>query len=321
VISSSRTFADSKTRIGSGGFNRGQSGNQTSKIPNSGSGRVGNLNSNPTHKFGNINSEKFGNHGSSHTPNNGTKISGGFPRPNVGTKLPQHGNSNHSSNSGHGTASVHGKPIVKVPGLQGHGTRPDLKVTLPSNLHNKIGHTIKLPNGNTTKPIAANVTQLLKHKGHPVHVQPQIQQIVQKAPKHLCHQPHFNWWVSTCHHHCHQNYGCWNVTEQYWDCWTPCSWQVVQHEQFSYYVGLSCVHIPDMQAYGVQSVVNGSPAHLGGLLPGDLILTVNAQPVMDPNLVNAELVRGRLDLQVIREGVPTPITLSVFPRLVQSVSF
>jgi S1-C subfamily serine protease len=76
-----------------------------------------------------------------------------------------------------------------------------------------------------------------------------------------------------------------------------------------------------MQAYGVQSVNPGSPAQLAGLQPGDLILTVNGQPVFDPNLVNTELVRGRLDLQVIREGLPAPIQLTVFPRLVQTVSF
>ena len=76
-----------------------------------------------------------------------------------------------------------------------------------------------------------------------------------------------------------------------------------------------------MQAYGVQSLVPGSPAQLSGLLPGDLILSVNGQTVFDPNLINTELVRGRLDLQVIREGFSTPIQLTVFPRLVQTVSF
>ena len=76
-----------------------------------------------------------------------------------------------------------------------------------------------------------------------------------------------------------------------------------------------------MQAYGVQSVVNGSPAQLSGLQPGDLILTVNGQPVFDPNLINSELVQGRLDLQVIREGAPAALLITVFPRLVQSVSF
>ena len=75
-----------------------------------------------------------------------------------------------------------------------------------------------------------------------------------------------------------------------------------------------------MQAYGVQSLVPGSPAQLSGLLPGDLILSVNGQTVFDSNLINTELVRGRLDLQVIREGFATPNQLTVFPRLVQTVS-
>jgi len=76
-----------------------------------------------------------------------------------------------------------------------------------------------------------------------------------------------------------------------------------------------------MQAYGVQTVISHSPAQLAGLQTGDIILTVNGQPVFDPSLVNTELVRGRLDLQVIREGLLSPMPLTVFPRLVQNVSF
>jgi len=76
-----------------------------------------------------------------------------------------------------------------------------------------------------------------------------------------------------------------------------------------------------MQAYGVQTVVNGSPAQLAGLVPGDLILAVNGQTAIDPNLVNREVNRGRLDLQVMRNGSPLALQLVVFPRLVQNVSF
>ena len=76
-----------------------------------------------------------------------------------------------------------------------------------------------------------------------------------------------------------------------------------------------------MQAYGVQSVIAGSPAHQGGLQSGDLIVSVNGQTVLDSNLVNLEVPRGRLDLVVIREGSPEPLSLVVIPRLVQVVSY
>ncbi len=86
-------------------------------------------------------------------------------------------------------------------------------------------------------------------------------------------------------------------------------------------MSLNATYIPEMQAYGVQTLVAGSPAQLSGLLPGDLIVSVNGQTVFDPNLINNELVRGRLDMQILREGMATPIQLTIFPRLVPTVSF
>ena len=50
-------------------------------------------------------------------------------------------------------------------------------------------------------------------------------------------------------------------------------------------------------------------------------MSVNGQTVLDPNLVNTEVSRGRLDLVVIREGSPEPVALIVIPRLVQVVSY
>ena len=84
---------------------------------------------------------------------------------------------------------------------------------------------------------------------------------------------------------------------------------------------MNAIYIPDMQAYGVQNLIDGSPAQLSGLLAGDLILSVNGQTVFDQNLINVELTKGRLDLQVVREGFATPIQLTVFPRLMQTMSF
>lgn len=283
IATGSMTFGDSKNRMGSGGFNRGQGDNNGGQNAGSLSGRLGNLNGSTWNGKGHGNS---GNGGSGNGQPGGINISGGSHQQQHGIKLPNHGNN--------------------------------------ANILSQIGrngHSVLLPNGTKTKPIALNVAQILKHNGPSVQGQPQIHNIVATAPKHLCGQPHFSWWVNVCHNHCHTNYGCWNVHNQYWDCWTPCNWQVVRCEQFTYYIGLNCTYIPDMQAYGVQSVNDSSPAQLAGLQPGDLILTVNGQPVFDPNLVNTELVRGRLDLQVIREGLSAPILLTVFPRLVQTVSF
>ena len=283
IATGSRTFGDSKNRMGSGGSNRGQGNSNSGQHSGSLSSRIGNLSG------GNWNGNKHGNSG------NGESGSGQPGGTNVS------GNSNHQQHR------------IKLPL---HGSNGIAQSQIGQN-----GHSLLHSNGTKTKSIAVNVAQILKHNGPSVQVQPQIQNIVATAPKHLCGHPHFSWWVNVCHNHCHTNYGCWNVNNQYWDCWTHCNWQVVRCEQFSYYVGLNCTYIPDMQAYGVQSVNDGSPAQLAGLLPGDLILTVNGQPVFDPNLVNTELVRGRLDLQVIRQGLPAPILLTVFPRLVQTVSF
>ncbi len=298
LASASRTFGESKFRGMSGGSNRGANVSQTGQTSrsfglNKSNLTANNFSGNPL----NGNHTNSGNNGSGQGSPNGIKLNGGFNPQNHGIQLPQLGNNQNGQNSG------------------------QAKINLPSNLQKKIGHTIQLPNGTKTQTIGINAGQILKQKGSNLQMQGQIKNICGTAPKHLCNQPKFSWWVNVCHEHCHSNYGCWNVNQQYWDCWTPCNWQVVQCQQFSYFVGLSATYIPDMQAYGVQSVISNSPAHLSGLLPGDLIQSVNGQTVFDANLINTEIPRGRLDLQVIREGFATPLQLTVFPRLVQTVSF
>ncbi len=298
IATGSRTFGDSKNRIGSGGFNRNnQNNHQNNNHQNN--NHQNNNKHNGGQNFGSL-SGRFGNLSGGHGHGNGNSGNGGTGN----------GNSGGNKMSGGSHQQHHG---IKLSHLGNNG-----------NHQNQIGqsrHTIQLPNGTKTNSIAINVGQLLKHTGHSKHVQPQIHNIVASAPKHLCGQPHFSWWVDVCHNHCHTNYGGWNVNNQYWDCWTPCNWQVVRCEQFSYYIGLNCTYIPDMQAYGVQSVNDGSPAQFAGLQTGDLIVTVNGQSVFDAKLVNSELVRGRLDLQVLRQGAPAPIFLTVLPRVVQTVSF
>lgn len=316
VTVASVSMADSKSRLGSFGGNRG-SGNNQSSSSNAFRARPGlNGSSSSSHKVINNGGVTIGNHSNSSTNNN-------FRKPKVDFR-PGNVISGHVQNNG-GTGNTQGH-------REQHDRKPDFKVTLPPHLQNQIGNgnhrpikfpTVNLANGTKVKPAPIDISHILKHKvpqGNG-NAQPQIQNIVAKAPKHLCVHPHFNWWVSICHHHCHTHYGCWNVDYNYWNTWTPCTWHVVQCQQLSYYVGLTCIHIPDMQAYGVQSVVEGSPAHQGGLQSGDLIVSVNGQTVLDPNLVNLEVPRGRLDLVVIREGSSEPVALVVIPRLVQTVSY
>jgi len=248
LATSSRTFGDSKVRIGGGGSGRGQVGSHNGPSASSVNARPRGLSGNNGHQ--NSGHQNSGNH-SSHSHNGGSGNSGkglgGFHVGNQGVKWPQASNGHADS---HGDS---GKPIIKFPGQSGHGQsghgqpghggRPNFNAPLPPNLHNKIGHTIPGLNGTKLKPVGINVDHILKHHGPSNHAQPQIQNIVASAPKHLSSHQHFSWWVSTCHSHCHTNYGCWNTNSSYWDCWTPCNWQVVQCEQFSFYVGLGCVHM------------------------------------------------------------------------------
>jgi hypothetical protein len=293
LASTSRTFGDSKTRKSFSGSGRTQSGIQNGKSSGTLSSRQGSLN----HIHSNGNHGDSGNTESRQGNPGGTRLNAGFNPQNLGNKLKL---------SGKESNGAHSNPVT---------------INQPLNARRKIGHLIKLPNGTKTPAVGINAAQFLKHKGTASLGHGQIQNILATAPKHLCSHPKFSWWINVCHHHCHANYGCWNVSQQYWDCWTPCHWHVVQYQQLSYFVGLNAIHIPEMQAYGVQDLVAGSPAQLSGLLPGDLIISVNGQPVSDPNLMNMELGRGRLDLQVIREGFATPIDMTVFPRMVQTMSF
>jgi len=316
IVVASHCYGDSKLRIG-GGSNRNQAGN---------SGFTGKGSNSSHNGSGNKSSTLSG--GMSHfkLPKSGNSNLGNSNLGNLSGGSAANGNGTHSQSSSSG----------RLLGLQGkhQGSRHQLggqhqpdgqhgfKVALPSSVQGKSRTQILLPNGTTKTPVALDAASVLKHKAHvnPIATQ-QIQHIVAGAPKHLCAKPHFKWWVNVCHSHNHTHYGCWNIHNHYWDAWTPCNLHVVQCGQLSYFVGLNCTYIPDTQAYGVQSVVNGSPAQLSGLQAGDLIVTVNGRSVIDPDLMNAELVNGRLDLVVIREGAPTPLTTTVIPRLVQTVSF
>ncbi len=287
----SRTFGDSKTRRNVSGSGRSPAGFQNGSTSASLSNQKRSLSRNPWNP-------KHVHEESAQRKSGGIKLNNGnfslqdsVIKAQRSVQVPNGGNSNGMTNA------------------------------LTSNPQRGISHMIQLPDGKKVPAVGINVSRILTHNGIASPGRSQIQSLAATAPKHLCKHPKFAWWVNVCHHHCHTNYGCWNVSPKYWECWTTCNWNVVQCQHLRYFVGLNATHIPDMQAYGVQSLVAGSPAQLSGLLPGDLILSVNGQTVSDPNQINAELVRGRLDMQVIREGFATPIHLTVFPRLLHSIAF
>ncbi len=139
------------------------------------------------------------------------------------------------------------------------------------------------------------------------------------APKSLTGQPHFDWWLIVLnHHHCHHQ-GRWNYQEYSWNQWRPCHYTTIVYQQRSYFVGLTCVYIPDMQAYGVQGIAPNSPAETAGLKSGDLIVSINAQPITDERVLELGMPRGRLDLKLIRDGEVDVVSTTVTPRLLQTI--
>ena len=89
IATGSMTFGDSKNRMGSGGFNRGQGDNNGGQNAGSLRGRLGNLNGSTWNGKGHGNS---GNGGSGNGQPGGINISGGSHQQQHGIKLPNHGN-------------------------------------------------------------------------------------------------------------------------------------------------------------------------------------------------------------------------------------
>lgn len=211
------------------------------------------------------------------------KLPGGISLPNI-PKLPN------------------GQPGNASPGNQNHGLNDRLADL--GNLTNKRPPAVKLEN-------------ILKHP--PTTSPMELQKSAACAPKFLTCHPHFNWWLNIliCHHHhwC----GGWYYQNYCWDYWRPCYYTTVCYEQWSYYVGLNCVYIPDMQAYGVQSVVANSPAAAAGLKAGDLILSINGLVISHDSVLNEQVNSGRLEMQVVREGADTAVPTTVVPQLLQTV--
>jgi hypothetical protein len=156
-----------------------------------------------------------------------------------------------------------------------------------------------------------------------VHVDKPIdmQKATSLAPNSLSSQSHFPWWVIVLNsHHCN-HHGNWNYQTYRWDNWQPCNYTTVACRERSYYLGVTCVYIPDLQAYGVQSVAFNSPASIAGVKSGDLILSINRHAISDESALKDEMSRGRLELQLARDGEAEGISATVKPQLLTSLSY
>ena len=122
-----------------------------------------------------------------------------------------------------------------------------------------------------------------------------------------------NWWIDFCCWH----WWDWCCLPWYWDCWIPYHWDYVfcprqvviidgvqqMCAEITYYVGIRGSQIPSF-GFGIQEVKVNSPAEWAGLVAGDVIVSVNGQPMTDKELLVYELhhTGGVLDLEVASEG-------------------
>jgi len=232
--------------------------------------------------------------------------------------LPAFGHSSGSLSSRNSTSG--GFPRM------GQSSHSETKKSLPKlDVKNSLPRTAVQPSKleqakSKQKMPALNIDDLMKSQVH-VAKPFDMQQVTSLAPKSLSSQSHFPWWVIVLNsHHCNHN-GNWNYQTYCWDNWRPCTYTTVVCRERSYYVGLTCVFIPDMQAYGVQSVAFNSPASIAGVKSGDLILSINRHAVSDENVLQEEMSRGRLDLQLARDGEAEGISATVVPKLLTTLSY
>jgi hypothetical protein len=140
------------------------------------------------------------------------------------------------------------------------------------------------------------------------------------------------WWIDFC---CWQWWD-WCCLPWYWDCWVPCYWDYVYCpqqvviiggvqeicEEMTYYVGVRGSQIPGF-GFGIQEVKIDSPAEFAGLVAGDVIVSVNRQPMTDKALLAYELHRtgGVLDLEIASEGNNDVRLLRVVAEAIPVASF
>jgi len=168
----------------------------------------------------------------------------------------------------------------------------------------------------------ANKAQILKLKKDFPAIQgkislkdlPKLQAAQNYALKSLFLSPKCAWWVNwyyhcywhTCHHWC-------------WDYWYPSHFQVIHcHAAYSYYFGADLFAIPGI-GLGVASIKPGSPAHESGLVAGDMIVSVNRQPLqgLDSNDVMKHVIQtsgGVLNMEVLKETSDQPLLTTAFLR-------
>ena len=122
----------------------------------------------------------------------------------------------------------------------------------------------------------------------------------------------------------------------YWDCWTPCYWDYVfcprqvviidgvqqLCEEVSYYLGVSGSQIPNF-GFGIEQVKAGSPAEQVGLVAGDVIITVNGEPMTGQEVLVAALHQsgGVLDLEVVVQGAEEVWPVRVIAEPMRMSSF
>ncbi len=140
------------------------------------------------------------------------------------------------------------------------------------------------------------------------------------------------WWVDFC---CWQWWD-WCCCGWYWDCWTPCYWDYVFcprrvviidgvqqiFEEVSYYLGVSGSQIPNF-GFGIQQVKPGSPAERVGLVAGDVIVSVNGEPLTGQEVLVAAMQRsgGILDLEVVVQGTEEVWPVRVVAEQIRISSF
>ena len=161
----------------------------------------------------------------------------------------------------------------------------------------------------------------------------EVQQAKNFAIQKLSLHSHCHWWIDfVIGGHWHWNHCDWwdhCYTPGYWHCWTPCHYQVVYcppvegYISSSWYFGVDCILIPDMAAYGIQEVKPNSPAAFAGLIPGDLIVSINGQGIEDELVLPYAIQTsgGHLELGVIREGSDEPVLVYVALQLIERLSY
>jgi len=153
----------------------------------------------------------------------------------------------------------------------------------------------------------------------------------QFALKNLVIANNCHWWIDMCiGMHWHQHNHCWDYCYDpgYWDCWTPCNWQVVYCpstpicDASRWYLGMDGMIVPDT-GMGVENVKPNSPAALAGLRPGQMIVGVNGQRMVSEEVLIEAIATsdGHLVFAVLVDGSDEPVEIVVHLRRIALLSY